>query len=71
MIRPATALLVTGLVTASTGVIGLSVRAAEVATQTPPPAPVESPRPAQTPPTTPARAASAAPASVDECVGAR
>jgi hypothetical protein len=49
MIRHATALLVTGLVTVSTGFIGLSVRAAEVAAQTPP-APVESPRPAQTPP---------------------
>ena len=52
MIRPATALLVTGLVTVSTGLIGRSVRAAEVAAQTPPP--VETPRPAQTqPPATP------------------
>jgi hypothetical protein len=57
MIRPATALLVTGLVTASTGLFAPSVRAAEAAAQTPPattpaPAPVESPRPAQTPPAT-------------------
>lgn len=51
MIRPATAFLVTGLVTVSTGLIGLSVRAAEVAAQTPPP-PVETPRPAPTPPQT-------------------
>jgi len=53
MIRPATALLVTGLVTVSTGLIERSVGAAEVAAQTPPP-PVETPRPAQTqPPATP------------------
>ena len=61
MIRPAAAILVTGLVTASTGVIGHSVRAAEAAAQTPPPAPVESPRPAQTQPTTPAAPRPAAP----------
>src|SRR5829696_4158389 len=60
MIRPATALLVTGLVTASAGLLLPSVGAAEVSAQTPPattpaPAPVETPRPAQTPPaTTPA-----------------
>jgi hypothetical protein len=47
MIRPATALLVTGLATVSAGLVGVSVRAVEVAAQTPP---VESPRPAQTPP---------------------
>jgi hypothetical protein len=52
MIRPATVLLVTGLVTVSTGLVGLSVSAAEVAGQTPPPAPVETPRPAQPPPQT-------------------
>jgi len=49
MIRPATALLVTGLVTVSAGVGGVPVRAAAAAAQTPP---VESPRPAQTPPAT-------------------
>ena len=60
MIRPATALLVTGLVTVSTGLLGLSVRAAEVAPQTP--APVVTPRPAQTqPPATPPTTKPAAP----------
>jgi len=49
MIRPATALLVTGLVTVSAGVGGVPVRAAAAAAQTPP---VESPRPAQAPPAT-------------------
>src|SRR4051812_32514626 len=49
MIRPATALLVTGLVTVSAGVGGAPVRAAAAAAQAPP---VESPRPAQTPPAT-------------------
>jgi len=53
MIRPATALFVTGLVTVSTGLVGPSVRAAEAAVQTPPatppPAPVETPRPGTTP----------------------
>jgi hypothetical protein len=64
MIRPATALLVTGLVTVSAGVGGVAVRAAEAAAQTPP---VESPRPAQTtppatpPPATPQPARPAAP----------
>ncbi len=59
MLRPATALLVTGLVTVSTGLLSPSVRAAEAAVQTPPAAPpatpVETPRPAQT--TTPKPAA--------------
>ena len=36
MIRPATALLVTGLMTVSTGLVGPSVHAAEAAVQTPP-----------------------------------
>ena len=49
MIRPATALLVTGLVTVSAGVGGGPVRAAAAAAQAPP---VESPRPAQAPPAT-------------------
>jgi hypothetical protein len=49
MIRSATALFVTGLVTVSAGLAGPSVRTAESAIQTPPatppPAPVETPRP--------------------------
>ncbi len=57
MIRPATALLVTGLLTVSTGLAGLSVRAAESAVQTPPAtppaAPVETPRPTQPRPAAP------------------
>jgi hypothetical protein len=57
MIRPATALLVTGLVTVSTGLVGPSVRTAESAVQTPPatpaPAPVETPRPTAPPATAP------------------
>jgi hypothetical protein len=57
MIRRATALLVTSLVTVSTGLVGLSVRTAESAVQTPqatpPPAPVETPRPAQPRPAAP------------------
>jgi hypothetical protein len=57
MIRPATALLVTGLVTVSTGLVGLSVRTAEAAVQTPPatppPAPVETARPPQPRPAAP------------------
>ena len=57
MIRPATALLVTGLVTVSTGLVGLSVGTAESAVQTPPtapaPAPVETPRPTQPRPAAP------------------
>jgi hypothetical protein len=52
MIRPAAALLVTGLMTVSTGLVGPRVHTAEAADQTPPatppPAPVETPRP--TPP---------------------
>jgi hypothetical protein len=61
MIRRATALLVTGLVTVSTGLIGLSVHAAEVAAQTPQPAPVETPRPQTPPPATPTTTKPAAP----------
>lgn len=57
MIRPAAALLVTGLVTVSTGLVGLSVRTAESAVQTPPatppPAPVETARPTQPRPAAP------------------
>ncbi|MEO5823218.1 MAG: carboxypeptidase regulatory-like domain-containing protein [Vicinamibacteraceae bacterium] len=57
MMRPATALLVTGLVTVSTGLFGLPVRTAEAAVQTPPatpaPAPIETPRPAAPRPATP------------------
>jgi hypothetical protein len=57
MIRRATALLVTSLVTVSTGLVGPSVRTAESAVQTPPatppPAPVETPRPAQPRPAAP------------------
>src|SRR5688572_28619328 len=57
MIRRATALLVTSLVTVSTGLVGLSVRTAESAVQTPPatppPAPVETPRPATPRPAAP------------------
>jgi hypothetical protein len=57
MIRPATALLVTGLVTVSTGLVGLSVRTAAAAVQpppaTPPPAPVETARPPQPRPAAP------------------
>ncbi len=57
MIRPATALLVTGLVTASTGLGMALVRAAEVAAQTPP---ATTPAPAQ--PATPPPAAAKPPA---------
>jgi hypothetical protein len=61
MLRPATALLVTGLLTVSTGLLAPSVRAAEAAVQTPPaappPTPVETPRPAQTAPAAPKPAA--------------
>lgn len=57
MIRPATALLVTGLVTVSTGLVGLSVGTAESAVQTPAttpaPAPIETPRPTQPRPAAP------------------
>src|SRR5436190_4890608 len=53
MIRPATALLVTGLVTASTGLFEPAVRGAEAAAQTPP---ATTPAPAQTPPVAPAPA---------------
>ena len=48
MIRPATALLVTGLVTVSAGFSGVLVCGAEVAAQTP----ATTPAPAQTPPAT-------------------
>ena len=50
MIRPATAFLVTGLAIVSAGLSVASVRAVEVAAQTPP---VETPRPQTPPPTTP------------------
>src|SRR4051794_1303508 len=56
MIRPATALLVTGLVTASTGLFEPAVRWAEAAAQTPPattPAPTQTPPPATAKPPAP------------------